>query len=123
MGDGGAYTWLLNVSGLSGFIVRVGIARCPFRFRRAYVRQGRLVEELPCRAPLFPLGPIIALVIVGQNVQAIVGGHVLEVVSAYIGLPIFFAVWFGHRIVTGRRSRMGALSEMDVTGLSVPSRQ
>ncbi len=30
-----AYSWLLNVSALSGFIVWVGIAVCHFRFRRA----------------------------------------------------------------------------------------
>src|SRR5699024_6620867 len=33
MGDGGAYTWLLNVSGLSGFMVWVGISWSHFRFR------------------------------------------------------------------------------------------
>ncbi len=47
MGDGAAYTWLINVSGLSGFIVWIGIAWCHFRFRRAYVHQGHDVENLP----------------------------------------------------------------------------
>ena len=124
MGDGGAYTWLINVSGLSGFIVWVGIAWCHFRFRRAYVRQGHAVADLPYRAPLFPIGPIIALimllvVIIGQNVQAIVNGQLLQVASAYAGLPAFLLLWLIHRIVTGRRSRMVALDEMDVEGLEI----
>ena len=124
MGDGGAYTWLMNVSGLSGFIVWVGIAWCHFRFRRAYVRQGHNVADLPYRAPLFPIGPVIALimlivVIIGQNVQAIVNGQLLQVASAYAGLPAFLLLWVIHRIVTGRRSRMVALDDMDVEGLEI----
>ncbi|MGO2017409.1 MAG: amino acid permease [Brevibacterium aurantiacum] len=124
MGDGGAYTWLINVSGLSGFIVWVGIAWCHFRFRRAYVKQGHDIADLPYRAPLFPIGPIIALVmlvivIIGQNVEAIVNGRVLEVASAYIGLPAFLLLWLIHRLVTGRRSSTVALNEMDVEGLEI----
>ena len=124
MGDGGAYTWLINVSGLSGFIVWVGISWSHFRFRRAYIRQGQNLEDLPYRAPLFPIGPIIALamlviVIIGQNVQAIVEGRVVEVASAYIGLPAFLLLWSIHRLVTGRRSRVVGLEEMDVAGLEL----
>ena len=124
MGDGGAYTWLINVSGLSGFIVWVGVALSHFRFRRAYVRQGKNLADLPYRAPLFPIGPIIALVmlvvvIIGQNVQAIVDGHVLEVASAYIGLPAFLLLWGIHRLVTGRASRTVRLEEMDVAGIEI----
>ncbi|RAG74236.1 gamma-aminobutyrate permease, partial [Burkholderia multivorans] len=108
MGDGAAYTWLINVSGLSGFIVWIGIAWCHFRFRRAYVHQGHDVENLPYRAPLFPIGPIIALVmlivvVAGQNIEAVADGRVLEVASAYIGLPIFLLVWGLHRLITGPR--------------------
>ena len=124
MGDGGAYTWLINVSGLSGFIVWVGIAWCHFRFRRAYIKQGNDVEDLPYRAPLFPIGPILALivlvvVIIGQNVEAVVNGRMLEVASAYIGLPAFLGLWLIHRLVTGSRSKTVALDEMDVAGLEV----
>ncbi|MDN6378407.1 MAG: amino acid permease [Brevibacterium aurantiacum] len=124
MGDGGAYTWLINVSGLSGFIVWVGIAWCHFRFRRAYVKQGHDIADLPYRAPLFPVGPIIALVmlvivIIGQNVEAVVNGRVLEVASAYIGLPAFLLLWLIHRLVTGRCSSTVPLDEMDVEGLEI----
>ncbi|HLR28680.1 MAG TPA: amino acid permease [Ruania sp.] len=123
MGDGGAYTWLLNVSGLSGFMVWVGISWSHFRFRRGWLKQGHSLRELPYLAPFFPLGPVLALltllvVIAGQNYQAVLQGHLLEVVSAYIGLPIFAAVWLIHRLVAGRSGRMVALEEMDVRGIS-----
>ncbi len=124
MGDGGAYTWLINVSGLSGFIVWAGIALCHFRFRRAYLAQGGQLRDLPYRAPLFPVGPIIALVmlvivIIGQNLQAVAAGQLLEVASAYIGLPAFLLLWLIHRLVTGPRSAVVDLEEMDVAGLDV----
>ncbi|CAG8725094.1 11081_t:CDS:2, partial [Ambispora leptoticha] len=38
-GDGRVYTWLLNLSGVSGFITWAGISFTHWRFRRAYVAQ------------------------------------------------------------------------------------
>ena len=106
IGNGGAYIWLVNVSGLSGFIVWMGIAWSHYRFRKAYVAQGNNLQDLKFRARWFPLGPIIALlmcafVIIGQNYQAFFGtGSLIEIISSYIGLPVFVAVWVGHKLVT-----------------------
>lgn len=43
-----------------------------------------------------------AVVIAGQNYQAYLG-HVdlMGLLTSYIGLPLFLALWAGHRIVTG----------------------
>ncbi|MFC2307464.1 MAG: hypothetical protein ACFNKE_10830, partial [Neisseria elongata] len=87
VGQDTAYTWLLNVSALCGFIVWLGIAVCHFRFRRAYVLQGHDPADLPYRAPWFPLGPVLAfilcaLVILGQNYEAVFKGQLLEVLSS-----------------------------------------
>ncbi|WP_058235397.1 amino acid permease [Devriesea agamarum] len=122
IGQGAAYTWLLNVSGLSGFIVWVGIAICHYRFRRAYVRQGHDVRSLPYRAPWFPLGPLVAfgmcvVVILGQNYEAIFDGQLVQVLSSYIGLPVFLAVWLIHWFVT--KSKVVRLEDMDVSGHEV----
>lgn len=106
IGNGGAYMWLVNVSGLSGFIVWMGIAWSHYRFRKAYVAQGLDLNDLQFKAKWFPLGPILALVmcavvIIGQNYQALFGGgHFIEVVSSYIGIPAFLALWIGHKIKT-----------------------
>lgn len=120
IGQGGAYTWLLNVSGLSGFLAWVGIAWSHYRFRRAFVRQGHDLRELPYRAPLFPLGPVLALalcllVILGQNYQALFEGKLAQVASSYAGVPAFLLLWAGHRLVT--RSRAPRLEEIDVAGI------
>lgn len=119
IGQGAAYSWLLNVSGLCGFIVWAGIALSHYRFRRGFIAQGHDVSELPYKAALFPIGPLVAfvvllLVIAGQNYQAVLAGQGLEVLSAYIGLPVFLILWFGHRIKT--KSKVVALKDMDLSG-------
>jgi len=118
VGQGAAYAWLLNVSGLCGFIVWAGIAISHYRFRRGFLAQGHSVSELPYKAALFPIGPLVAfavliLVIAGQNYEAVLAGRGMEVLSAYIGIPLFLALWLGHRMVT--KSKVVALEDMDLS--------
>ncbi|MEX5271341.1 amino acid permease [Kocuria sabuli] len=119
IGDGDAYVWLVSASGLAGFIVWMGIAWSHYRFRRAYTIQGHDLADLPYRARFFPLGPVVALVlcavvILGQNYQAFLGEvDLLGALTAYIGLPLFLALWFGHKLVTG--SKMVRYEEADLS--------
>ncbi|WP_456151747.1 amino acid permease [Actinotignum urinale] len=106
IGDGVVYLWLLNVSGVAGFITWTGIAWCHYKFRKAFLAQGHHVSELPFKARFYPAGPLIALfmlivVIVGQNHELLQGtSSVLTVLSSYMGLFFFLALWAGHKIVT-----------------------
>ncbi len=106
IGDGNAYVWLVNASGLAGFITWMGVAWCHLKFRKAFLAQGHDVSELPFRAKLYPAGPILALamcavVIVGQGYDAIFGDHdFVALISSYIGLPLFFGLWGLHKWVT-----------------------
>ncbi|AWA43385.1 amino acid permease [Trueperella pyogenes] len=106
IGDGSAYTWLVNASGLAGFITWAGIAWSHYKFRKAYVAQGNDPADLPFRAAFFPIGPLLALamtlvVIIGQNTEALLGETgFTALLSSYIGLPIFLALWAGHKLVT-----------------------
>ncbi|MEC0117769.1 amino acid permease [Paenibacillus apiarius] len=103
-GDGVVYLWLLNASGMCGFIAWLGIAVSHYRFRRAFVKQGHDLKELPYRARFFPFGPVFAftlcmIVILGQNYQAFIG-HTIDwkgLLMTYIGLPLFLAVWLGYK--------------------------
>ena len=104
-GDGVVYIWLLNASGLSGFIAWLGIAISHYRFRRAYVAQGYNLNDLPYRAKFFPFGPLFAfalclIVVLGQNYSAFIGGTIdwYGVIVSYIGLPLFLALWIGYKI-------------------------
>ncbi|AMM95623.1 gamma-aminobutyrate permease [Peribacillus simplex] len=99
------FTWLLNASGLTGFIAWIGIAISHYRFRRAYVAQGGDINELKYKAKWFPFGPILSLVlcmgvIAGQNYEAFLSGSIdwYGVAVSYIGLPLFLAIWLGYKI-------------------------
>ena len=104
-GDGVVYMWLLNASGMSGFIAWLGIAISHYRFRKAYVVQGGNLKDLPYVAPLYPFGPLFAftvcmIVVLGQNYSAFMGGSIdwYGVLVSYIGLPLFVALWLGYKI-------------------------
>lgn len=105
-GDGVVYIWLLNASGMSGFIAWVGIAISHYRFRRAFVAQGHNLNELPYRAKWFPFGPIFAfvlclIVILGQNFQGFMQNPIdwNGIIVSYIGLPLFLVVWLVYKFV------------------------
>ncbi|NWK79087.1 amino acid permease [Aquitalea sp. LB_tupeE] len=98
------YLWLLNSSGMTGFIAWLGIAVCHYRFRRAYVQQGYDLADLPYRARWFPLGPLFAfalcmLIMLGQNYAAFTSAKVdwNGVVATYIGIPLFLILWLGYK--------------------------
>lgn len=104
-GDGQVYIWLLNASGMAGFVTWLGIAISHYRFRRAYIAQGGDLDKLPYRAKWFPFGPLFALVlciiiILGQNFQAFTDGTIdwHSIIAAYIGLPLFLIVWLSYKI-------------------------
>jgi len=98
------YVWLIAASGLAGFVTWVGIAVCHYRFRKAYDAQGLDQKKLIYKAKLFPFGPIFAfvlcvVVILGQGVGYFSGGQInwSGVISSYIGLPLFLALWLGYK--------------------------
>lgn len=103
-GNGTVYMWLVNASSLAGFVTWAGIAICHYRFRRAYVKQGRDLKKLPYLAKGFPYAPLIALtlciiVIAGQNYDAFTHGKInyYGILVSYIGLPLFLILWLGYK--------------------------
>ncbi|SDW27443.1 lysine:proton symporter, AAT family [Marininema mesophilum] len=105
-GDGTVYVWLLNASGLSGFIIWLSIAISHYRFRRAYIAQGKDLADLPYKAKWFPFGPLFAFalclfVIAGQNYTAFTGDNIdwYGMLVSYIGIPLFLILWLGYKWV------------------------
>lgn len=112
------YMWLVAASGLTGFIAWVGIAISHFRFRRAFIKQGHQLSELKYHAKLFPLGPIIALilcivVIGGQNIDAFVHWDWQQIGITYIGLPLVLILYIGYKIKY--HTHIIPLDEVDVS--------
>lgn len=114
------FTWLLNASGLTGFIAWVGIAISHYRFRKAFVIQGKDLGVLKYKAMWFPFGPILSIVmciaiILGQNYQAFFGEGIdwYGVAVSYIGLPIFIGMWMFYKLA--HKTKVVPLHECDLS--------
>ena len=117
-GNGKVYFWLISASSLSGFIAWLGIAISHYRFRKAYVKQGRDLKELPYLAKGFPYAPLIAftlciVIITGQNYKAFMANDIdwYGVTVSYIGLPVFIALWLGYKFA--KKTKVVKLDECD----------
>lgn len=105
-GSGKVYFWLLNAASLSGFIAWLGIAVSHYRFRKAYLKQGRDLKKLPYVAKGYPYAPLIAfslclIIIGGQNYSVFTGDHIdwYGFLVSYIGIFVFLLLWFMYKIV------------------------
>lgn len=117
-GNQTVYLWLLNTSGMTGFIAWLGIAISHYRFRKGYVAQGRDLNDLPYRSGFFPIGPIFAFILcliitLGQNYQAFLEDTIdwYGVIATYIGIPLFLLIWFTYKIV--KKTRFIRYNEME----------
>ncbi len=118
-GDKTVYLWLLNTSGMAGFITWLGIAVTHYRFRKGFVRQGYRLEQLPYRSKWFPYGPLFAfalcmVVALGQDYQAFAADRIdwVGVAATYIGIPFFLAIWIGYAVV--RKCRLVRYEDMEI---------
>ena len=103
-GHDSIYLWLVNAGGLSGFIAWMGIAISHYRFRKAYIHQGKDLSLLPYLAkgyPYVPLGifTLCILIIASHNIFAFMHDDLnwQELTISYIGLPLFLMVWLGNK--------------------------
>ncbi|MFB6434742.1 MAG: amino acid permease [Candidatus Malihini olakiniferum] len=107
-GNQTVYLWLLNTSGMTGFIAWLGIAISHYRFRRGYVYQGLDLNALPYRSSFFPIGPVFAfalcmMITLGKNYKAFLQDKFdwYGITETYIGIPLFLLIWFGYNLSRG----------------------
>lgn len=112
------YTWLLSLSGMTGFIAWLGIAISHYRFRKGMMAQGLDLSILPYRASAFPFGPVFAFILcmiitLGQNYSAFMADTIdwPGVVATYIGIPLFLGIMFGYKLV--KKTKIVKYKEMD----------
>ncbi|CAK8054360.1 amino acid permease [Eupransor demetentiae] len=117
LGGATAYTWLVSASGLTGFIAWMGIAISHYRFRRAYVAQGRDLNKLRYRAKWFPVGPILALivslgVIIGQDPSSFAHLDWAKLGVTYLSVPIFVLPYLGYKFI--KHTKVIKLKDVDL---------
>lgn len=104
-----AFVWFLSITAVSGFISWAGISGVHIRFRRAYVRQGRSVDELPYKAMGYPYSGIFAtvlciVIILGQGYTAFTPKfNGVTFVMNYIGILPFLVCYIGHKLITRKK--------------------
>jgi yeast amino acid transporter len=105
VGTSGAvvFNWFVNLTNTSGFISWICCGIVYLRFRKACLAQG--VTDLPYHSKLQPWGAWVAIVgftfltlINGFNVFWPQNWSASSFLTAYIGIPIFLGIYFGHRI-------------------------
>ncbi|KAF7187585.1 General amino acid permease AGP3 [Pseudocercospora fuligena] len=112
-----AYSYIVNLSGVSTFLVWGSISFIHIRFRSAWTKQGRSIDELPYKAMLYPW---IAYFGLGANLfLALVQGWTTlspfdagTFVDAYILLPLFPIIWVVFKVIN--RTRFWRSWEMDL---------
>jgi lysine-specific permease len=104
IGDQKIYQLLYNASSLSGFLIWFGIAVCHIRFRRAWLAQGRRIEDLKFSAKFYPYGTWLALimfvvVILGANYSIFQAQPFswFDFVTSYVMLPVYIALYLIHK--------------------------
>lgn len=124
IGEQQVFNWLLNMSGMCGFIVWLGIAISHYRFRKGYLAQGYKLKDLAYTAKFFPFAPwfafiLCSVIILGQNYEALIGGRIdwLGLLSTYISIPLFLVIWLGYK--WKHKSKLIPYAEMDVQPVNV----
>lgn len=86
------FVWLLSVAGLGAQVGWISITASQIAFRRKFIREGGMVEDLKFKTPLYPLLPIIAL-----TLNCIVLGSLAfdseQRLALYLGVPFVAACY------------------------------
>ena len=98
------FTWFVNLTNTSGFISWICCCIVYLRFRKACIAQGW--TDLPYHSWMQPYGAWIALVMF--VILVLINGFDVffpgrfsasSFLTAYVGIPIFLAIYFTHRII------------------------
>lgn len=115
-GGGVVFHWLMNIISLAGYIAWFGICLSYYRFRKAYVLQGKSLDNLYYRAPWFPFAPLFAmtlimLIIVGQEAMSVISGHAswMQFIASYCGLVILVVLFLAYKLI--KKTRYIALKD------------
>lgn len=117
-GAGAAYTYIVNLSGVSTFLVWGSISFTHLRFRSAWAKQGRHENQLPYKSAFYPwnayfgLAANVFLAFV-QGWQTLSPFDAGNFVDAYILLPLFAIIYFGYKVIFKTKRRRNFEIDLD----------
>lgn len=112
-----AYGYIINLSGVSTFLVWGSISFIHIRFRQAWEFQGYSVEQLPFKALWYPWNAYFGLfsnlfLALVQGWTSLVPFNAGNFVDAYILLPLFGIIYLGFKL--WNKTRFWRLDEIDL---------
>lgn len=118
------FTWFTNLSTVSGFLAWLCVITAYLRFRKALQHFG-VDDTRPFKTAFQPYASyitffIVSLLTITNGFTVFVGGSFKagDFVAAYVTLPIFAALYFGHKAWTKNWKFAYPVEEVDVfTGL------
>ncbi|KAK0485916.1 amino acid permease/ SLC12A domain-containing protein [Armillaria novae-zelandiae] len=126
IGSGQLWGWLQNIVGVSNQIAWLSIGLASWRFRKAWIHQGRSLDELKFRpAWTWPWGPpfvvttVTALILIQGWSSIIPTFSVVDFFSLYIEIPVMvvmYLVWLTLR----HRNSTKAAAETEVPARALP---
>ncbi|CAI6482743.1 AIS_HP2_G0015610.mRNA.1.CDS.1 [Saccharomyces cerevisiae] len=119
VGASNAYSYIVNLSGVGVFIVWGVISYTHLRVRKAWVAQGRSLEELPYKALLYPWTPIFSLfanvfLALIQGWTSFVPFDAGNFVDAYILLPVAIVLYVAICVFKNHHFRIVDLKSVDL---------
>ncbi|KAI4729976.1 amino acid permease-like protein [Aureobasidium sp. EXF-10728] len=116
-GAGKAYTYIVNLSGVSTFLVWASISFIHIRFRRAWSAQARCPQDLPFRSLWYPYNAYFGLfsnifLALVQGWGTFVPFDAAGFVDAYILVPLFPVVYGVYKY--WNKTRFHRLQEIDL---------
>ncbi|KAL3427754.1 amino acid permease [Phlyctema vagabunda] len=100
------FNWFVNLTNTSGFISWICCCIVYIRFRKATQVQGLARDQIPYRSFLQPYGAWAAMI--GFTFLTLINGFdvfwperfsATSFLTAYVGIPIFLVIYFGHRLM------------------------
>ena len=86
------YLWLMSSTGVTGCLIWVIIAWCQLNFRKKYTQLGGRVKDLSFKTPLYPLVPILTIIL-NLGVVASLYFDESQRIVLYTGLPMLAFVY------------------------------
>lgn len=122
-GSGQVFTWLSNISTISGFLSWILLSFTYIRWKKALKVQN-LEDRVTFKTPLQPYGAYFVIFFIG--ILSLTNGYAVffhfkaaDFIAAYITIPVFLALYASHRIYSmywlGVKNWVTPLAEVDLT--------